>query len=82
VEKRKLMEERKWNIVRKYFYIWLERTRKQVAALNKDPSHESAWIRGVVSHTLEETVTYLRFQTGKYGNERRLVQPNIFFSKP
>ncbi|ODM97891.1 Fibrous sheath-interacting protein 2 [Orchesella cincta] len=66
MEKRKSEEDRKWNLAKKYFYIWLERTRKQVAALNKDPSHESAWIHGMVSNTLEETVEYLRFQTGKY----------------
>ncbi|CAL8113597.1 unnamed protein product [Orchesella dallaii] len=66
LEKKKLLEERKWKLARKYFHIWLERTRKQIGALNKDPSHESAWIRGVVSTTLEESVKYLRFQTGKY----------------
>lgn len=60
LEKQRAKQERLMNIVRKYFFRWLNNVRKRKAR-KPDANHQSLWDTSVV---VDETLKYLRKESG------------------
>lgn len=66
IARRKQEEKHRWELARKYFYIWLNKVRERRDYAGSDSTHESVWVTKAKG-TLEATVAYIRLESGAPG---------------